>query len=102
MMPATSKLPGLAHATFLERHVRQSPDTSLDARLAQAAFLALRLVDLLGADRERARPDAFHYQYVATERLCRQLPAHCTETGHVSALVRSAWDAFQEEDIRLA
>jgi tetratricopeptide (TPR) repeat protein len=102
MTPATSERRNPAHAAFLERYARQSPEKSRDARFAQAAFLALRLVDLLRADRERARRDAFHYQYAALDRLVHELPPDCSETRHVKGLVCSAWDAFQEEDIQLA
>ncbi|HEX4629166.1 MAG TPA: hypothetical protein VH137_10290, partial [Gemmatimonadales bacterium] len=44
---------------------------------------------------------AFHYQYAATERLCRELPPDRTETAHLVGLTRSAADAFQEQDVRL-
>jgi tetratricopeptide (TPR) repeat protein len=64
--------------------------------------VALRLVDLLGHDREALHADAFHYQHVATERACRDLPADRTETTHLAGLVQSAADAFQADDNRLA
>ncbi|HEU5261380.1 MAG TPA: hypothetical protein VFU41_08145 [Gemmatimonadales bacterium] len=102
MTQATSERHGLAHAVFLERLAGESAETMLQARLAQAAFLALRLADWLGPDRDPVHPDAFQYQYLATERLCRQLPADCTETGHVWGLVHSALDAFRGRDVRLA
>jgi tetratricopeptide (TPR) repeat protein len=62
----------------------------------------LRLVDLLAHDREALHPDAFHYQYVATERACRDLPADRPETTHLVGLVQSAADAFHADDNRLA
>jgi tetratricopeptide (TPR) repeat protein len=59
-------------------------------------------VDLLGHDREALHADAFHYQHVATERACRDLPADRTETTHLVGLVQSAADAFQADENKLA
>src|SRR5947209_17473108 len=72
------KFESLPHAIFLQRVTAQSPATSLEARLGQGAFLALRLVDLLAPDREPVSPDAFHYQWIATDRFCRELRAAAT------------------------
>jgi tetratricopeptide (TPR) repeat protein len=91
----------LPHAVFLER-MASAVQASSEARLGRAAFVALRLVDLLAHDREALHPDAFHYQYVATQRACRDLPADRTETTHLVGLVRSAADAFQGESNNLA
>ena len=102
MTQAPSERRGLVHAVFLERLAGEPAETTLEAQFAHAAFLALRLSDLLGPDRDPAHPDAFQYQYLATDRLCRQLPADCTETAHLSGLVRSALDAFRGQDVRLA
>src|SRR5439155_22440750 len=74
------------------------PSTSVDGRLGNGAFLALRLVDLLGPGSEPAHPDAFRYQHAATERMCRELPATSTETGHLTGLVRSAAEAFRSRN----
>lgn len=92
----------LPHAVFLERLANAPKASSSEARLGRAAFVALRLVDLLAHDREALHRDAFHYQYVATQRACRDLPADRTETTHLVGLVRSAADAFQTEDTSLA
>src|SRR5256885_16939958 len=63
-------------------------------------FRSLRLVDLL-EDPQPRYADAFHYQHAATERSCRDLPADDVEAAHLVGLVRSAADAFQEQDVRL-
>jgi len=90
----------LPHAAFLQRLAGAPAATSVDARLGNAAFLALRLVDLLGPAGEPAHPDAFRYQHAATERMCRELPAAGTETGHLSGLVRSTAEAFRSGNPR--
>ena len=73
----------LPHAVFLRRLAGATRGTSLDARLGRAAFVALRLIDLLGPDERPPSPDAFHYQHAATERACRGLPADRPETSHL-------------------
>jgi tetratricopeptide (TPR) repeat protein len=87
----------LPHAVFLERMAGAPSASSSEARLGRAAFVALRLVDLLGHDREALHADAFHYQHVATERACRDLPADRSETTHLVGLVQSAADAFRAD-----
>ena len=57
---------GLTHAVFLRRLAGAHSATSADARLGNGAFLALRLVDLLGPERGPAHADAFTYQHAAT------------------------------------
>src|ERR1041385_2259196 len=62
-MPASRlKFESLPHAIFLQRVSGPQGATSLEARLGQGAFLALRLVDLLAPDRLQVSGDAFHYQ----------------------------------------
>src|SRR5207244_6024854 len=95
------KFDSLPHAIFLQRVTAQSPATSLEARLGQGAFLALRLVDLLAADREPVASDAFHYQWIATHRCCRELRAAATEGAHVHGIAASAADAHRLADVRL-
>src|SRR5205823_2678268 len=95
------KFESLPHAIFLQRVTAQSPATSLEARLGQGAFLALRLVDLLAPDREPVSPDAFHYQWIATDRFCRELRAAATEGAHVHGIAASAADAHRLSDPRL-
>jgi tetratricopeptide (TPR) repeat protein len=91
----TSSLP---HAVFLRR-LAGTRERSVEARLGRAAFVALRLVDLL---QEQAVPAAaFHYQHGATGRACQGFPADCTEAAHLTGVVASAADAFQTRDIRL-
>jgi len=92
---------GLTHAAFLKRLAGAHSATSADARLGNGAFLALRLVDLLGPGGEPAHPDAFRYQHAATERMCRELPTNSTEGAHVTGIVRAAADAFREHDVRV-
>ena len=54
----------LPHAVFLKRLAGAPTATSVDGRLGNGAFLALRLVDLLGPGSEPAHPDAFRYQHL--------------------------------------
>jgi tetratricopeptide (TPR) repeat protein len=95
------KFESLPHAIFLQRVSARQPATSLEARLGQGAFLALRLVDLLGPDRAPVSSDAFHYQWVATDRFCRELHAAATEGAHVHGIAGSAADAQRLGDIQL-
>src|SRR6267378_1696532 len=87
---------GLPHAVFLHRMAGGVLPSAVEPRLGRAAFVALRLVDLLGAEHATLHPDAFHYQYVATLRCCRDLPPGATETSHLLGLVRGTGDAFQQ------
>src|SRR5437879_12897257 len=95
------KFESLPHAIFLQRVSGRQTATTLEARLGQGAFLALRLVDLLAADREPASSDAFHYQWVATDRFCRELRAAATGGAHVPGIAASASDAHAPNDRRL-
>src|SRR5712691_1180253 len=87
---------GLPHAVFLHRMAGGVLPSAVEPRLGRAAFVALRLVDLLSAEHATLHPDAFHYQYVATVRCCRDLPPSLTETSHLVGLVRGTGDAFQQ------
>jgi len=91
----------LPHAVFLRRLAGATRGTSLDARLGRAAFVALRLIDLLGPDEHAPPPDAFHYQHVATERACRGLPADRPETSHLIGVVQSTAHAYHTHDVGL-
>src|SRR5260370_21670453 len=84
-----AELRALPHAVFLERMAGAPSASSSEARLGRAAFVALRLVDLLGHDREALHAGAFHYQHVATERACPDLPADRTEPHHLARLLQS-------------
>ena len=91
----------LPHTVFLRRLAGATRARSLDARLGRAAFVALRLVDLLDPDEPTPTADAFHYQHLATERACRGLPADRPETGHLIGVVQNTADAFQARDVGL-
>jgi tetratricopeptide (TPR) repeat protein len=88
------------HAAFLERLAGASSPASARARHSQAAFVTLRLVDLLAPEREPP-PAAFQYQLAATERCCRDLPCDSTETAHVAGLLLAATDAYTTQDVPL-
>ncbi len=91
----------LPHAVFLRRLAGATRGTSLDARLGRAAFVALRLIDLLAPDEPALPRDAFHYQHAATERACRGLPADRPETSHLIGVVQSSADAYHTGDVGL-
>jgi tetratricopeptide (TPR) repeat protein len=91
----------LPHAVFLQRVSNHASPTSLEARLGQGAFLALRLVDLLAPGRGDVSADAFHYQWVATDRFCRELGAAAAEGAHIHGIAASAVDAQRLRDVRL-
>src|SRR3989442_4102277 len=91
----------LPHAIFLQRVSGPESATTLEARLGQGAFLVLRLVDLLAADRAPVSSDAFHYQWIATERFCPELRAPATEGAHVHAIAASASAAHRPNDPRM-
>ena len=96
MTDPASQHAGLPHAVFLHRLAGESQSSALEPRLGRAAFVTLRLVDLLGPEHTTLHPDAFHYQYVATARCCRDLPPGVTETSHLLGLVRGTGDAFRQ------
>src|SRR3989442_6301040 len=98
--PATERA-GLPHAVFLHRLAGASEPSALEPRLGRAAFVTLRLVDLLGPEHATLHPDAFHYQYVATVRCCRDLPHGSTETSQLLGLVRGTADAFEQRSAAL-
>jgi len=91
----------LPHAIFLQRVSGPQGAASLEARLGQGAFLALRLLDLLAADRQPVSDEAFRYQWMATDRFCRELRAAATEGAHVHGIAESAADSHRLGDVRL-
>lgn len=95
------KFEALPHAVFLQRVSGRQAATTLEARLGQGAFLALRLADLLAADHAPVSDDAFHYQWVATDRFCRELRAAATEGAHVHGIAASVADARRLGEIPL-
>ena len=101
MTDSVAQHAGLPHAVFLHRLAGESPSSALEPRLGRAAFVALRLVDLLGPEYTTLHPDAFHYQHVATARCCRDLPPGATETSHLVGLVHSTHDAFEQCSVGL-
>lgn len=103
MSMAHAEPPSLSHAVFLQRAAQAVPlrGGGLQSRLAQSAFLALRLIDLLAPEREPVHPDAFRYQCAATERFCRDLRMTSTEGAHLQALVASASGAQRDGDVGL-
>src|SRR2546430_17148345 len=99
MTEATAAVRGLPHAVFLRPLAGEAPGL-LEGRLGQAAFLVLRIVDWLAADRPPIHPDSFHYQHAATERLCRALPLDSTEAGRLKEILAGARDAFPMQEPR--
>ena len=101
-MPASRlKFESLPHAIFLQRVSGPLGATSLEARLGQGAFLALRVVDLLAPDRAHVSGDAFHYQWIATDRFCAELREAAPEGAHVHGIAQCTADAHRAGDIRL-
>jgi tetratricopeptide (TPR) repeat protein len=92
----------LPHAVFLHRAADRGSATSerAQARLAQGAFLVLRLIDLLAPDRE-LDPEVFKYQWAATERFCRDLSVGSTEGAHIHGLATCAKDAATKGTVSL-
>src|SRR5437879_2326050 len=101
MTDSVAQHAGLPHAVFLHRLAGESPSSALEPRLGRAAYVALRLVDLLGPEYTTLHPDAFHYQHVATARCCRDLPPGATETSHLVGLVHGTHDAFEQQSAGL-
>src|SRR5947208_1851292 len=101
MTDSVAQHAGLPHAVFLHRLAGESPSSALEPRLGRAAFVALRLVDLLGPEYPTLHPDAFRYQHVATARCCRDLPPGATEGSHLVGLVQGTHDAFEQGSVGL-
>jgi len=101
MSIARAELQTLPHAVFLRRVSEPHVDNGRDSRLGQGAFLALRLIDLLATERESVHPDAFEYQWVATDRFCREVRSLSTEGAHLHGLVASTAAASRHGDIGL-
>ena len=101
MNESAQGLDSLPHTVFLRRLAGATRGTSIDARLGRAAFLVLRLIDLLAPDERPLVPDAFNYQHAATARACRGLPADRPETSHLIGVVQSTADAYHTQDVGL-
>ena len=92
----------LRHAVFLARATSEPETGTPAARLGQAAFLVLRLVDLLAPGQSGGTPDVFLYQASATDRYARELDLDSPEKAHLLAVVKGAQDAFSARQPRLA
>lgn len=102
MADASSTLSGLLHVVFLER-ATNTPDASSSDHLGEAAFIVLRLVDLLATDRGApSRDQVFRFQAAATARFCREEVEPGVETDYLIELVRSTTAAHQRRDVGLA
>jgi hypothetical protein len=101
MSIAGADIQSLPHAVFLHRVADPVSMGGRESRLGQAAFLAFRLIDLLGPEHEPTHPDAFEYQWAATSRFCRDLRGGSTEGAHLEGLVTSAGAAHRQRDVRL-
>jgi tetratricopeptide (TPR) repeat protein len=81
--------PGLLHVVFLERAAREHD--SAQSRFGQAAFLVLRLIDLLGANETAPNGDElFGYQAAATGRYCHEQLEPGPQTDRLLDLVSAA------------
>lgn len=89
MVDVQSISPGLPHVVFLERASREHD--SAQSRFGQAAFLVLRLIDLLGT--RQASPtgnELFGYQADATGRYCEENLAPSPQTEQLLEIIRAA------------
>ncbi len=97
MFDATTRPGGLQHVVFLERAVHE-PDAT-PAGFGKAAFLVLRLVDLVGAVRKPAtRDDLFGYQAAATGRFCTEHLEPGPSADLLLDVVRAATYARRRQD----
>lgn len=98
-MPEANPTPiGLPHVVFLERAAREFD--SSPGKFGQAAFLVLRLVDLLGSQEPGGGPhdDLFGYQAAATGRYCSEQLEPGPEADQLQELVRTASYAHRRRD----
>lgn len=97
MFDVTARPGGLQHVVFLERAVRDPEATPVG--FGKAAFLVLRLVDLVGAARPAAtRDEMFGYQAAATSRFCAEHLEPGPSTDLLLDLVRAATYAHRRQD----
>ncbi|HWZ28904.1 MAG TPA: hypothetical protein VNX15_10100 [Gemmatimonadales bacterium] len=87
---------------FLARATSEPEMGAPAARLGQAAFLTLRLVDLLLPGQSGTAPDVFLYQASATERYAREMDLDSPEKAHLLAVIKGARDAFTVEQTTIA
>ena len=89
MVDVQSMSPGLPHVVFLERASREHD--SAQSRFGQAAFLVLRLIDLLGTRQASpAGDELFGYQAAATGRYCEENLVPSPQTEQLLEIVRAA------------
>lgn len=89
MVDVQPMAPGLSHVVFLERAAREHD--SAQSRFGQAAFLVLRLIDLLGAHQTAPNGDElFGYQAAATGRYCHEQLEPGPQTDRLLDLVSAA------------
>jgi tetratricopeptide (TPR) repeat protein len=95
-MVEVQPIAGLPHVVFLERAAREL-DCS-PSRFGQAAFLVLRLVDLLASDQTSRTPDdLFGYQAAATGRYCEEHLDPGPQAERLLELVRSSSYAHRRQ-----
>ena len=97
MADVQSMAPGLSHVVFLERAAREHD--SAQSRFGQAAFLVLRLVDLLGGRQTAPNgDDLFGYQAAATARYCQEQLEPGSQRDRLLDLVSAASYARRRDD----
>jgi tetratricopeptide (TPR) repeat protein len=97
-MPEANPTPiGLPHVVFLERAAREFD--SSPGKFGQAAFLVLRLVDLLASSHEPGpQDDLFGYQAAATGRYCNEQLEPGKAAECLQELVRTASYAHRRRE----
>jgi tetratricopeptide (TPR) repeat protein len=91
---------GLSHVVFLERAAREQDTTQ--SRFGQAAFLVLRLIDLLAAEQvSHSRDELFGYQAAATGRYCQEQLESGAPADRLLELVGAASYAHRRHDAGL-
>ena len=97
MVDVQSLASGLPHVVFLERAAREHD--SVQSRFGQAAFLVLRLIDLLGAHQTAPNgDDLFGYQAAATGRYCHEQLEQGLQTDRLLDLVSAASYAHRRKN----
>lgn len=97
MLEVQSMASGLPHVVFLERAAREHD--SAQSRFGQAAFLVLRLIDVLGAEQSsESRDELFGYQSAATGRYCHEQLDSGAPADRLLELVGAASYAHRRHD----
>lgn len=100
MVEVTAQPGGLQHVVFLERAVHDA--SAMPGGFGKAAFLVLRLVDLVSVGyRPSARNELFGYQAAATGRYCSEHLEPDPASDLLLDLVRVATYAHRREDTGL-